>query len=537
MTYGAIYHASLVPDDAWVERIIDQNYMEIFQRKDSASIRQWTGELGQQLIFRRPRLAIHEANSRAWFGQLEEAGQLLEEAEKMLQAEPSSPETQAMFGYLAYIKSRVTAMRGNFEQAITLCLSARENTPESNPGLLGGIGVMLGYGYFLHGDFASAEQTFLETIRAGKKSGAINTTIGAYCVLARLYALQGRLQKSVDLYREAESFIHKSEEQLPGAMSIVQVGLAETLYEMNDLEAARAHIQQGMESLPLWSKADDTALAHVIYAKIEQVQGNMPAAVANIEKASQTVHSSGVFSEARDAVTAAEIALQFENADTLTLHRRAAGIETRLTSERPFRFENELLLITLARLYMAQAAWDKAVTLLAQLEESAHAGGRDGRQIKILLLQALALHNRGEQDRAFAVLGRALALAEPEGYVRTFLDEGPPLQRLLTQWVSQAQASPVRAYARHLLSQFDADAQPDREGQPTGKGSLIEPLTPREIEVLIHIAAGKTNKEISAELVVSPGTVKAHTSSIYRKLDVSNRTEAVVRARQLKILS
>ncbi len=534
MTYGAIYHASLIPDDAWVERIIDQNYMEIFQRKDSASIRQWTGELGQQLIFKRPRLAIHEANSRAWFGQLEEADHLLDAAEKQLKAEPASTEVQAMFGYLDYVKSRVTAMRGDFEQAIALGRSARENTPESNQGLLGGIGVMLGYGYFLNGDFASAEQTLQETIQSGKRSGAINTTIGAYCVLARLYTLQGSLQKARALYREAEIFVQKSDGQLPGAMSIVHLGLAETLYEINDLEAARAYIQQGMEYLPLWSKADDTALAYVIYSKIEQAEGNFPAAERNIEKASQTVHTSGVFAEARDAVTAAKIEEQLPHADSLTVHRWAASLEKRLNDERPLRFENELLLITLARLYIAQAEWDKSLDLIAQLEDSARVGGRDGRRIKILALQAVALHKKGEQKQAFTHLERALALAEPESYVRTFIDEGEPVQQMLSQWVSQAEANPLRAFARQLIAQFVDSSVPG--GQAPTEGKLIEPLSPRELEVLAQIALGKTNKEISAALIISPGTVKAHTSSIYRKLDVATRTEAVARARALELL-
>ncbi|MBE0688127.1 MAG: LuxR family transcriptional regulator, partial [Anaerolineaceae bacterium] len=134
MAYGAIYHASLIPDDEWVERIIDNNYMEIFQRRDSVSIRNWTGELGKDLIFRRPQLAIHEANSRAWFGQLEDADLLLEEAEKRLKLCPPSPEIQAMFGYIDYVKSRVTGMRGNFEQAIQLGQRAQANTPPDNQG-------------------------------------------------------------------------------------------------------------------------------------------------------------------------------------------------------------------------------------------------------------------------------------------------------------------------------------------------------------------------------------------------------------------
>jgi LuxR family maltose regulon positive regulatory protein len=135
-------------------------------------------------------------------------------------------------------------------------------------------------------------------------------------------------------------------------------------------------------------------------------------------------------------------------------------------------------------------------------------------------------------------LERALALAGPEGYARVFIDEGRPMQKLLTDWLSAVDAGPLIAYARHLTAQFVSPAAATtRQEKLTPNDLLIEPLSRREMEVLTLIALGKTNKEISAELVVSPGTIKAHTSSIYRKLDVANRTEAVARARDLKILS
>lgn len=539
MSFGAIYHASLIPDDEWVERIIDQNYMEIFQRRDSVSIRHWTGELGKNLIFKRPQLAIHEANSRAWFGQLDDADHFLNKVEEQIMLEKPTPENLAMVGYLAYVRSRVTAMRGDNEQAIRLCLRARENTPESNQGLLGGIGVMLGYGYFLNGEFSQAVHTLQETIRTGKKFGAINTTIGAYCVLARLVAIQGKLQKAFDLYREAEQFIHQLEGQHLGAMSIVDVGFAEIYYELNDLEAAQTHLQRGMEFLPLWSKADDIALGHVIHAQIQLAQGNPPAAERLIEKGRQVIHSSGVFSEARDAVIAAQVEAWLRQDDQLAVNRWVKSVEDRLAADKANRFENELIRITLVRVYFAQAEFNRAEELLVQLESSAQVFGREGRLIKIMLLRAVMRQKIENPDEALAILESALTLAEPEGYVRTFVEEGQPVQQLVSLWLSRTESSPLAPYARYLLSQFGntpAPTQGEQDSAPL-QSVLVEPLTQRELEVLGLIALGKTNKEISAVLVVSPGTVKAHTSNIYRKLDVSNRTEAVSRARELEIIS
>jgi LuxR family maltose regulon positive regulatory protein len=135
-------------------------------------------------------------------------------------------------------------------------------------------------------------------------------------------------------------------------------------------------------------------------------------------------------------------------------------------------------------------------------------------------------------------LERAFSLAEPQGYVRIFIDEGQPMQMLIAQWLAHANAGPSRDYALHLLSQFDTEPHVARTAQekiiPTG--DLVEPLSQRELEVLHLMSLGRTNQEIARQLIVAPGTIKAHAASIYRKLDVANRTEAVSRARQLRIL-
>jgi ATP/maltotriose-dependent transcriptional regulator MalT len=122
--------------------------------------------------------------------------------------------------------------------------------------------------------------------------------------------------------------------------------------------------------------------------------------------------------------------------------------------------------------------------------------------------------------------------------VRVFLDEGRPMRMLFAGWLGHARPGPLRDFAVHLLSHFDAEpnaatATPAKTSPP---GGLVEPLSQRELEVLRLIALGETNREIAAQLIVAPGTVKAHTAAIYRKLDVANRTEAAARARQLGVL-
>jgi len=156
------------------------------------------------------------------------------------------------------------------------------------------------------------------------------------------------------------------------------------------------------------------------------------------------------------------------------------------------------------------------------------------------------MRERGDSEHAILALTKCLTLAEPEGYVRVFLDEGQPMQMLLAQWLAHASPGPVRDYAIRLLSHFDAEphvvtasqeiASPASDPSAGSGQALVEPLSQRELEVLHLMALGRTNQEIARQLVVAPGTIKAHTASIYRKLDVVNRTEAVARARQFGLL-
>jgi LuxR family maltose regulon positive regulatory protein len=160
-----------------------------------------------------------------------------------------------------------------------------------------------------------------------------------------------------------------------------------------------------------------------------------------------------------------------------------------------------------------------------------------GRLLEILLLRASALRQRGDCEQALLVLTRCLEQAAPEGYVRLFLDGGKPMQSMLAQWLAHTSDSPLRIYASHLLSQFETELHSSEVREKDSRmGDLVEPLSQRELEVLHLIALGRTNQEIAQQLIVSKGTVKAHTANIYRKLDVANRTEAVARARQIGIL-
>jgi ATP/maltotriose-dependent transcriptional regulator MalT len=192
-----------------------------------------------------------------------------------------------------------------------------------------------------------------------------------------------------------------------------------------------------------------------------------------------------------------------------------------------------------ARLLLAQGKVDQALRLFRWHLEEAQAQRRRGSEIEILMLQALALWERDAKERAGSTLTRALTLAEPEGYVRTFVDEVPQMASLLSEVLMVHQSRhlvrPDRPSAHYLRKLLTALEQAALSSMPP-TAELPEPLTERELEVLILIEAGKSNRRIAQELFVTTGTVKTHIRSIYRKLDAHSRTQALVRARELNLL-
>jgi LuxR family maltose regulon positive regulatory protein len=543
----AIHHASMASDDEMVERLIKQNYLEMMNRGEMSWVRFWMGNLSRELVHRRPWLCLYEAMNRSWYGQLEEANLFLDEAEKHIRAEGSAPGTQSMLGYHAYVKSRVTAMQGDIRRAIEFCLTARENVPADSLDLQIDFSITLGYEYFLYGDFINANKILHETIQSGYIAGAVNNPVAAYCLLARSQVYQGRLREADDLLQKAAQLIHKAGGQNLGAVGLVEVETAALLGEWNNVEVALVRLKRGLEYLPWWGKADDFCLAYTTLSRIELAQGNCAEAAGAIEKATQLIQTCGVFSEARSAVETMQIKLWLAQGDLQAANRWAASFdENAFGADDPFQFQDELALITRARVFMVQNKLDDAIGLLSCLEETARTWGRVGRLIEILILKALAMQRRGNIAQADNALTKCLELAEPKGYLRIFLDEGQPIQGLLAQWLAHASAGPLRDYAVHLLSHFDAEplavtvaqekAYPAGDLSASSGQAPVEPLSQRELEVLHLIALGRTNQEIARQLIVAPGTIKAHAASIYRKLDVANRTEAVARGRQLGIL-
>jgi LuxR family maltose regulon positive regulatory protein len=308
----------------------------------------------------------------------------------------------------------------------------------------------------------------------------------------------------------------------------VHIRLGEILYEWNDIDAARKHLDQGRERAEFGGEPRAIIAGGILVARILLAQGEIASAEATLEQVRPEIESAQ-FPEWSGQFDRCQVRLWLAQN---TLGSAIAWSDAMLASDALSRPEHEHTELAIAHVLLATStveSSDRAVALLDRLSDSARAEGKTGIQIEALALRSLARWARGDHANALTSLEHALRLAEPEGYVRTFVDSGLPLAKVLQE-----------ARARHVMPEYVGKLLAGFEGAalPSGQASshLAEPLSQRELEVLRNIAAGLTNREIAEVLFISPETVKKHTSSIYGRLGARSRMEAVAISRELKLL-
>ncbi len=317
------------------------------------------------------------------------------------------------------------------------------------------------------------------------------------------------------------------------AKARAQLARSSIYYEWNDLQAAFADASEALHLFGGYELKRFVIDAHTIMARLRAVQGHMREAQALIAQAVQLSEQANL-KQTFVSEIAWQARLWLQQGDLESASKWAQRIEATIGEELDPAIEFEH--ITYARILMVQGRLDEADALLERLLAASLSAGRMGRVIAIYVLQALTAHERGNLDDALRPLAQALALGEPEGYVRTFVDEGAPMAALLQTAESRGIAAD---YAAKLLSAFDQRTSTElSQPQPAMQwiGENVEPLSERELEVLRLIAEGASNREIAEALFVSIGTVKKHVNNIFLKLDAHSRTQAIATAQKYNIL-
>jgi LuxR family maltose regulon positive regulatory protein len=321
---------------------------------------------------------------------------------------------------------------------------------------------------------------------------------------------------------------------------MAHVGLAEVLYERDELAAALDHATRGIALCRQLAFTPPLAAGLAVLARIRQAHGDAAAATAAIGEARQVELSPQVVA-LFNPVPAQRARLLLAQGDVTAAGQwaTAAGLSPADEPDYP----REPTYLVLARVLLAQDRPGAALTLLQALLATAAGQGRTGSVIEIQALRALALAARGDHDGALGALAEAVTLGCPQGYVRVVADEGAPMRALLARLSAarKDQRAPARDidpdYLAGLLRACgQAAAAPSSRRATAALPGMAEPLTDRELEVLRLLAAGRSNQRIAHELVVALDTVKKHVTHILGKLGAANRTEAVARARQLGLI-
>jgi LuxR family maltose regulon positive regulatory protein len=395
---------------------------------------------------------------------------------------------------------------------------------------------LLGLAQWGSGELEAAYATFAEALAGMRRAGDTLSAIRGTFVLGDIREAQGRLREAELIYeRGLRSATEEAGPAVPETDELY-LGLSEVYRERGELDAAAACLLAVTELAGRAEHAGNRQRWCTAMARVREARGELDGALELLREAEGTEVRNPLPRVRPIAAMKARIRIAQGRVAEAVGWVRARG----LTVEDGLSYIREFEHLTLARVLIARHATDgggrslhEAVSLLARLEAAAVAGGRAGSVIEALMLQALARQALADVPGALDPLARALALAEPEGYLRLFVDEGDRMRDLLRHAAEAGIAGP---YTRRLLAALDAPAQlaaPPGQLPPAGSTPL---LTARELVILRLIAAGLRNQEIARQLYISPATVKRHIANAYLKLGVSHRTEALVRANELKLL-
>jgi LuxR family maltose regulon positive regulatory protein len=544
MADDTIRHAVAAGEMAWAARLIEQHFDELFYlRGEGVTAERWLSALPGDLVRTRPRSLLAQAFLAFHSGRLEAVEPLVDAAELAYAGaaeEPFEPTVGRAGSMLVNVPALIAIhrgflaqLRGDAEGTAAFASRALAESREGEWRLSSTARGFLAMAEWLRGRPAEAERAFASSIAGWQATGQPTLTAWNRYLLAQVQRAQGRLDAAIQTYEQALQATAVPGRPPAPTVGLVYVGLAEVAYQRNELDSALEYATEGIALERQFLPGTSPTAGLMTLAWIRQAAGDPAGALEAIGEAGQaSPTTAGVL----NPVPAQRARLLLAQGDVAAAARWADEAGLRAGDEPRYPREPEYLV--LARVLLARERPGEALALLDRLHAAAAAQDRVGSLIEIGALRALALAASSQATDAVTVLAGALTLAGPQGYVRVFADEGPPMAALLGRLIaaqragpgSQAAAGVPLGYLARLRDAFGAGPAAPRAAAVPG---LVDPLTGRELEVLQMLAAGKSNQAIAGELVVTLDTVKKHVSHVLGKLGAANRTEAVTRAREL----
>jgi LuxR family maltose regulon positive regulatory protein len=568
----AVRHALAAGDTAWAAGLVERNVETLLGRSEGATLRRWLSALPAESVRGRPRLCLAQAYGAAQGFQLEALEALLDDAERAFAIsgdapyhDPAGRSASVLANVpagIAFLRASLARLRGDAALADDYDRQALAHLGEDdwlmrsfvrwNQAVVDWLGGRLGPAEHGLAEVLAELRAADEAVRraGGEPTEVLHAVEGGAGFFAGFLAMRvrydlgevqrarGNLDAALATYRRALDAAGGSSQATHTGLA--HVGLAQILYERNELAAAVDHATRGVMLCRQLAFTPALATGLAVVARIRQAHGDAAGAREAMGEAGQVGVSPQVV-PLLNPVPAQRARLLLAQGDAPGAARwtTAAGLSPDDEPDYP----REPAYLVLARVLLARNDPSRALTLLQRLLDAAASQGRTGSTVEIQALRALALAARGDHASALGALTEALMLARRHGYVRVLADEGAPMRALLAQLSAArpGQQNAARridpgylAELRRACGRADAVPPPGRaDAAPPG---LAEPLTDRELEVLRLIAAGKSNQRIAHDLVVALDTVKKHVTHVLGKLGAANRTEAAARARQLGLI-
>jgi LuxR family transcriptional regulator, maltose regulon positive regulatory protein len=535
---NAIGYALKAQNYELATRLMLQIKNNLWNRGEVHLLLNWLNTLPEELVTSQPELCLAYGGSLlllGYFDATEKWWQLVEDSFGSINS--SDPQTAIWFQKVLIYRGVNARFRGDYAAAIALGQSGLDHTPSTAVRDRGSALLFLGHTHFYAGNTDTAEQVLIDAIQSLQASGHVMACLNARHYLAQLRVLQGRLHDASEIYEQAIEYAGKQSTTVNSGVEYV--GRGDLKREWNQLEAAAAEIQKGHKLAEEGGFIFTLMDVYLAGVRLALSQKDWEAAWKHIQKAEQLARRSPNSVEI-DHLEAWQARLQLAQGNLDEAKSWAETVEVEMKGAKingPFDLIHEYILFTLARIWLAQGKNNQAAGLLESVRIGAEDAGRGGRALEAQLLQALVEQASGKEKQAIDTFTQVLARAEPQGYVRLFIEEGEPVARLLYK-VTTHTTIHQQDYAKRLLVAClnEVIERQPFQAKPLPGDELIEPLSQREKEVLHLMADGCSNKEIAAQLVISIGTAKRHVVHIFRKLGAANRTQAVAIARELEIV-
>jgi LuxR family maltose regulon positive regulatory protein len=545
-TPDAIRHALSAGDLTRAAGLIELAIPTLRQSRQEAAVLGWLKALPDELLRTRPVLSAAYAQTLLVSGEFEGVEARLSDAERWLDttrdaselaSAPSAEmvvvdeaEFRRLPASIALFRAAQAQARGEVATTMTYARRVLDLVAEDDHLLRGSAAGFLGLASWTSGDLEAAHRSYAECMARVQKAGHRSDALGCAIALADIRMAQGRLHEATRTYERALQLAAEQGIPVLRGVADMYVGMSELCLERNDLDAATQHLLRSKELGEHMGLPQNRYRWRVAMARIREAQGDLDGALDLLSEA-ERLYVGDFFPNVHPiAALVTRVWVRQERLGEALDWVRERG----LSAQDNLGYLREYEHITLARVLLARYTSERrdrsireAMGLLERLLQEAEAGERTGSVIEILVLQALAHQAQGDIPAALAPLSRALALAEPEGYIRIFVDEGSPMAHLLEAVVKHEIAP---HYVRQLLTAFGSVSERTPVTQV-----LIEPLSERELEVLRLLGTDLNGPEMARELVVSLNTVRTHTKNIYSKLGVDNRRAAVRRAEELHL--